>query len=498
MAVRNEAIEQSAQAISFPFAHGTRPETARMLIDARESGVLEGLRPAVRELIDRYYGTDASLKDLGVAAGMSTSHIGVRLRQGLEEIRELLGDEVTEKYPKEATLLKLAMPRPPRDLDQVQAPFPISVRLDTPQKETRHKEAMQRVFERPPVYFKSSEYLLRRYVPPKMPDQEPHGELMPMTQRVLTLIGRGLTYAEIAPIVGMSTKMVGFVIGRKVIRPVMQVSNPHEALVVSLTKGLVSLREASKGLNLSDENVDSLSIRAVEVLIADTVDNLGMTRKQIGERIGNTESAIEDLRTRIYQKLGVLSKAQATVFVMAYVKKAMYERRYPIKDTIEGGGSFEDYHAPEAPDIQYTIDYLKNVGISERDKQAFLIHFLWSEGRGTYALIRRHLRLEDRPIIEVLLNRVIDAEVDPRYSIPVLDIYHNIFAPIELARVIFFNNKGERTYERFRALVDICRKRIREEHITGYKPSTRTELNIEAQRLLDQRKAARQEVVVFD
>ncbi len=499
MAVQRETLERSASVIPFPFPVGTRPETARLLLDAQQHGVMERIDPRDRLMLDRYFGTPATVSDIVVASGISNSQVQVRLREGLVQIRRFLPDEVRDRHPQQATRLKISRRGLKRKSSVTQAPFPIDVRRDTPDKAKVHKAAMERVSERPIIFFKSSEYLLRSYRPPRMPDQDPNGDLKPMTKRVLGLIGQGLSYEEIAPIVRLSASMVKYFIERRSLNPVINVSNPHEGLVTAIEKEMVNLEELSSGLNLSDEAVNSLSAREVEVLLADTVDNLGMNRFKIAQRLGITADALEEQRLRIYRKLGVSNKAQATVFVLAFVHKAKNEGRYPVADDLGHGKQFKEYEVMDAPaDIQYVIEELDRTGLAAYDKQAFLAHYLWLSGRDTaFKLIEKYLHLSDRRTIASLFNRITYGGNDPRYTMPLLDVYQKFFASIELSRAIFYDLVGEKTLERFRALVSVSRKRVRSDRAEKSVTSTKVAINKEAQGIVDQRRLSLEEVVVF-
>ena len=499
MAVQRETLERSASLIPFSFPVGTRPETTRLLLDAQKHGVMERIDPRDRLMLDRYFGTPATVADIVVASGISNSQVQVRLRKGLIQIRRFLPDEVRDRHPEQATRLKIARRGPKRKISLTQAPFPIDVRRDWPEKARVHKAAMERVSERSLIFFKSSEYLLRSYRPPRMFDQEPNGDLKPMTKRVLSLIGQGLSYEEIAPIVRQSVSMVKYFIERRSLSPVINVSNPHEGLVTAIEKGMVNLGEVASGLNLSNEVVDSLSAREVEVLLADTVENLGMNRFKIAERLGITADALEEQRLRIYRKLGVANKAQASVFVLAFVHKAKKERRYPVIDDLRDGKPFKEYEVIDTPaDIQYVIEELDRTGLVVYDKQAFLAHYLWLSGGDTaFKLIEKYLHVSDRQKIAFLLNRVTHGGSDPRYTMPLLDIYQKFFAPIELSRAIFYDLAGEKTLEKFRALVSISRKRVRSERAERSLTSTKVAINKEAQGIVDQRRLFSEEVVVF-
>lgn len=500
MAVQRETLERSAFVIPFPFPVGTRPETTQLLLDAQKHGVMERIDPRDRLMLDRYFSTPATVADIVAASGISNSQVQVRLRKGLIQIRRFLPDEVRDRHPEQATRLKIARRGPKRKLSVTQAPFPIDVRRDRPEKARVHKAAMERVSERPLIFFKSSEYLLRSYRSPRMPDQDPNGDLKPMTKRVLSLIGQGLSYEEIAPIVRLSASMVKYFIERRSLNPVIKVSNPHEGLVTAIEKGMVSLGEVSSGLNLSNEVVDSLSAREVEVLMADTVENLGMNRFKIAERLGITADALEEQRLRIYRKLGVANKAQASVFVLAFVHKAKKEGRYPVIDHLRNGKQFKEYEVINDPaDIQYIIEELNRTGLAAYDKEAFLAHYLWLSGGDTaFKLIEKYLHVSDRQKIAFLLDRVTHGGSDPRYTMPLLDIYQKFFAPIELSRAIFYDLAGEKTLEKFRALVSVSRKRVRRsERAERSLTSTKVAINKEAQRIVDQRRLPA-EAVVFN
>lgn len=500
MAVRRETLERSASVIPFPFPVGTRPETARLLLDAQQHGVMERIDPRDRLMLDRYFGTPATVSDIVVASGISNSQVQVRLREGLTQIRRFLPDEVRDRHPEQATRLKISRRGLKRKSSVTQAPFPIDVRRDTPDKARVHKAAMERVSERSLIFFKSSEYLLRNYRHPRMPDQEPKGDLKPMTKRVLSLLGQGLSYEEIASIVRLSASMVKYFIERRSLNPVIDVSNPHEGLVTAIEKGMVNLEELSSGLNLSNEVVNSLSAREVEVLLADTVENLGMNRFKIAQRLGITADALEEQRLRIYSKLGVSNKAQASVFVLAFVSKARSEGRYPVVDDLGNGKQFKEYEAIDTPvDIQYVIEELDRTGLTTYDKQAFLTHYLWLSGGDTaFKLIKKYLHVSDRQKIAFLLDRVMHGGSDPKYTMPLLDIYQKFFAPIELSRAIFYDLVGDKTLEKFRALVSISRKRVRRsERAERSLTSTKVAINKEAQRIVDQRRFSSEEVVVF-
>ncbi|MBI2025896.1 MAG: hypothetical protein HYT06_00795, partial [Candidatus Levybacteria bacterium] len=77
------------------------------------------------------------------------------------------------------------------------------------------------------------------------------------------------------------------------------------------------------------------------------------------------------------------------------------------------------------------------------------------------------------------------------------EIYQRFFAPIEMSRAIFYGQKGDKTLEKFRALVAVSRRRIPLRRIERAETVAKTAVNKEAQRIVDQRRPSSEEIVVF-
>lgn len=456
------AVERLAQ--SKPFSVGTRPETARLLNQAGLYGALEVVDSRDALMLARYFQTNARVVDISVASGLSPTQVQLRLRRSLSQIRQALPDEVRDTHVDEALLLKTSHSRRTDSARRHYArPFSIDVRLQDGRVIDVQRQTMEMISERPYIFFTSSEYFLRQFRDPALPVDKKERGLFGIEKRVLELLGQGHNFDQIAYEVGESVGMVKYYAGKRRLQKALGVSSTHEALVVALHSSDLSLGKVSEGLTISDSVVNSLTAREVEVLLADTVQNVGLKRSEISRSLGISDDALELQRETIYRKIGVKNRMQATVFVFAYVQKSRVEKRFSVSKD-EGKGSFvEQYLKEDMPvDVQYVVNLLDGVGIDLGDKVLFLTNYLWHTGDGSSSLVAKYLGITDPIVISNSYRQLLSNTKYPKYKLPILNIYQRIFDPILIARDLFYRDKNEdRSMDKFKALVRETRKKVR-------------------------------------
>lgn len=83
---------------------GVLPETVAFLQAAMQTEAYKNTPPSTAQLIDVYYGTDATLKTLEANTGISSERIRQLIRLGLDEMWNNLPPDVQAQYPKEQVI----------------------------------------------------------------------------------------------------------------------------------------------------------------------------------------------------------------------------------------------------------------------------------------------------------------------------------------------------------------------------------------------------------
>lgn len=470
-----EFSQEVSQEPAFPV--GVNPQTVALLVNASRFGVIDRLTPQDRLLLERYFHTQASLKDLEIASGLSEVSVYKRLRRGLGILAANLSDDFGLIIPNEAISLKARNRRKKStDLSVLREPFPIEMRYASEQTVIKLKAAFRARSEKPAQYKKPSQVIIEEYF---LREQNSYSraELSVLEKRILSLLGKGLKHAAIAERVRRPRSTVRHILGKGgPIQEKLGTSSSHESLFAAIDMGLISFNN----FNINFEAVDSLSPAEVEKLIEQTLKSSGGKIQEISNGIGVNSRQYRLSVLSAYSKLGITSRMEATAYVLTFIRGAIARGRYTKEQVLENHQKLEGYSEEALPvDIRFAIEQLDNIGLDYSDKKAFLAYYIWSNNKRGLSFAAKVLNLSSIAAAKSLVMHALEEK--GKYTLPVFEIYEEIFTPIDLARDIFYNLAGEKTLERFAALSDIVGERSKDSNKRTMTKATKQRINKEAE-----------------